>query len=105
VFILQINQIQGDILKKLIATSILVLGLTLSSQAKEIEQTICFSQSEPKGSGSYKIRLAELGDNVSLNGGKCQGRLLYEMNKDGWTLIQVVTGLNSSFGMVFTKEK
>ncbi|MEA3383800.1 MAG: hypothetical protein U9Q20_03865 [Campylobacterota bacterium] len=38
-------------------------------------------------------------------GGKCQGKTLAKMNKDGWKLVQVISGLNSSFGMLFTKEK
>ncbi|MFT5835505.1 MAG: hypothetical protein ACI9RG_000398 [Sulfurimonas sp.] len=47
--------------------------------------------------------MASLGDKVTLNGGKCQGKTLLEMNKKGWKVIQVVTGLNRSFGMVMEK--
>lgn len=87
-------------MKKIILTGVLGLILTVSSQAKEVEQTICFSS---KGEGY--ARLATLGDYIPLSGGQCQGRILSEMNKDGWKLIQVVTGLNSAFGMLLTKEK
>ncbi len=72
------------------------------------EQTICFSQ-EYTGSSSQVfpngIPVAKLGDNVSLHGGKCDGRKLADMNKEGWRLVTVVTGLQSSFGMVFERGK
>ena len=93
---------------KKIILGIVVLGLLSTTvYSKKIEQTICFSikysgkrtQYFPKG-----VPIAELGDSIKLYGGKCRGRSLPEMNKNGWKLIQVVTGLNSSFGMVLTKE-
>lgn len=72
------------------------------------EQTICYSQKDTGdtyGPGLGKIYLASLGDAVALNGGKCGGSTLPEMNKKGWRLIQVVPGLDSSFGMVFEKVR
>ena len=65
----------------------------------KLEQTICFSQRD-MGRG---VSIPGLGDTVMLNGGKCKGSTLAEMNANGWKLIQVVGGLNSSFGMVFTR--
>jgi len=47
--------------------------------------------------------MASLGDKVTLNSEKCKGKSLLQMNKEGWKLIQVVTGLNQSFGMVLEK--
>ncbi len=89
-------------MKKRLVLGLVFLGLLSSSAyAKKGEQTICFS----KSSCSDKYAYGSLGDNVNLCGGKCQGKKLPEMNKAGWKLIQVVGGLNSSFGMVFTKEK
>ena len=67
------------------------------------KETICFSQDESSLSSGRKYRSASLGDSVTLNGGKCQGRTLIQMNKKGWKVIQVVTGLNRSFGMVMEK--
>lgn len=81
---------------KKIILGLSVLGLLASSVfAKNVKQTICFSKE-----GKY---LAMLGDNVKLQGGKCLGKTLPEMNKAGWKLIQVVGGLNSAFGMVLEK--
>ena len=82
-----------------------VLGLLVSSaHAKKIEQTICFSQKDSGSKiGGNTYYLASLGDKVTLNGGKCQGKTLLQMNKKGWKVIQVVTGLNQSFGMVMEK--
>lgn len=88
-------------MKKLVL-GIVTLGLlTTSLYAKKVEQTICFSQS----SCSDRYAYGTLGENVGLCGGQCQGKTLPQMNKEGWKLIQVINGLNSSFGMVFTKEK
>lgn len=84
-----------------------LIGLLLASVSSYgVEQTICYSQYDTGrtyGSGGGKIYLASLGDDVTLNGGKCAGATLPEMNKKGWKLIQVVTGLDSSFGMVLEK--
>ncbi len=68
----------------------------LKGSSIKIEQTICFSKE-----GNY---LAKLGDNVTLQGGKCNGRTLPEMNKNGWKLNQIVGGLSGAFGMLLTKE-
>jgi hypothetical protein len=65
-----------------------------------VEQTICFSQAyAPSSSFNY----AQLGEDISLNNGSCQGKTLLQMNQEGWRLIQVVTGLNNSFGMILEK--
>ncbi len=89
-------------MKKLFVGMALISGVLVSSiYAKPIEQTICFSSSQCGGLGAYGV----LGDSVKLCGGKCQGRTLAQMNKAGWKLTQVVNGLSSSFGMVFTREK
>ncbi len=63
----------------------------------DVEQTICFARE-----GKY---VAKIGDNVSLHAGECLGRTLPQMNKDGWMLTEVVTGLQTSFGMVFTRRR
>jgi len=84
-------------MKKLIMSSMIgLMVLSNIAYAKNVEQTICFSQD----SSGY---LATLGDKVILNGGKCKGKTLPQMNKLGWRLIQVVGGLQSAFGMVFEK--
>ncbi len=86
-------------MKKQIFTAILALGISITVQAKEVEQTICFSYD-----GKPSLRMATLGDGILLSGGRCQGKNLYQMNKEGWKLIQVVSGLDRAFGMVFIKE-
>ena len=75
------------------------LALSSTLQAKKIQQTICFSKNKCNDAYAY----GTLGDNVGLCSGKCKGKTLIEMNKKGWKLIQVVGGLNSSFGMVLQK--
>ena len=67
-----------------------------SLYSNSVEQTICFSNN-----GKY---LAVIGDDVSLKGGKCQGKTLSQMNEDGWMLTEVVTGLSTSFGMILTRK-
>ena len=84
-------------MKKIIVS--MAVGLVLISTlsfGKSIEQTICFSQDE-------STFFARLGDGVILNGKKCKGKTLPQMNRAGWRLIQVIGGLNKSFGMVFEK--
>jgi len=71
----------------------------MSDTNATIEQTICFSN---KGSGV--VSYAVLGDDVVLSGGMCDGSKLSDMNAKGWKLTQVITGLQSSFGMVFEKK-
>ena len=86
---------------KRLSLGIVTIGLLSSAvHAKKIEQTICFSR-EPLGDRFWQ---ASLGDGVKLYGGKCQKKTLPEMNKKGWKVIQVVTGLNNSFGMVMTPQ-
>ena len=93
-------------MKKMILSSVVGLVLVSSfSFGKSVEQTICFSQEDI---GSYpnskkRMYMAILGDTATLNGGKCQGKTLPQMNKLGWRLIQVVGGLQSGFGMVLEK--
>ncbi len=84
-------------MRRLVLSLVAIGLLSTAVYAKKIEQTICWSKE-----GKY---LAVLGDNVKLQGGKCNNRTLPEMNKDGWKLIQVVGGLQSAFGMVMTREK
>ena len=89
-------------MKKVFIGIALIGGIFISNiYAKHIEQTICFSSSQCGGLGAYGV----LGDSVKLCGGKCQGRTLAQMNKAGWKLTQVVNGLSSSSGMIFTREK
>jgi len=81
---------------------LITIGLLSSAgYAKKIEPTICFSKSDCNDKYAYGI----FGNGTNLCGGKCNGKTLPEMNKAGWKLIQVVGGLQSSFGMIFTKEK
>lgn len=86
---------------------IFVIAVLLSSiSVFAVEQTVCFSQYDTgQKIGNKAFYMASLGDNITLNGGQCKGATLPEMNKKGWELIQVVTGLESSFGMVFKKNK
>jgi hypothetical protein len=79
---------------------IVAILLATTSSVFAVEQTICFSQKAIRDTGVF---LATLGDDATLYGGKCEGVTLPEMNKKGWKLVQVVTGLQSSFGMVFEK--
>ena len=89
-------------MKKFFVGMVLISGVLVSNiYAKQIEQTICFSSSQCGGLGAYGV----LGDNVKLCGGECQGKTLGQMNKEGWELNQVVNGLSSAFGMVFTRKK
>jgi len=100
-----VNLIFGDFFMKKLILWLTMLGLlTSSAYAKKVEQTICFSQKDSgEIIGGNPYYLASLGDKVSLNGGKCQGKTLLQMNKKGWKVIQVVTGLNQSFGMILEK--
>lgn len=88
-------------MKKVILGTVVLGLLSTTVYAKNIKQTICFS----KSSCTEKYAYGSLGEDTNLCGGQCQGKTLPEMNKEGWKLIQVVSGLNQSFGMVFTKEK
>jgi len=91
-------------MKKLILGVITIGLLSSTVYAKKIEQTICFSQEDTGQTiGGKAFYMASLGDQVTLNGGKCKGKTLIKMNKNGWKLVQVVTGLNRSFGMVLEK--
>jgi hypothetical protein len=82
------------------------LSLSLSSAfAYKVEQTICFSQRDTgQKIGNREFYMASLGDNAILNGGKCQGRTLIQMNRKGWKLIQVISDVNEAFGMVLEKK-
>lgn len=85
---------------KVLFTALLCTSVT----SYAIEQTICYSQYDTGRQVMGKpFYMASVGDDAILNDGKCQGVTLHEMNKKGWRLIQVVTGLESSFGMVFEK--
>jgi hypothetical protein len=85
---------------------VLVGGLLLASavNVQAIEQTICFSYKDTgQRVGNYVVKVGMLGDDVTLHSGKCRGVKLADMNKRGWKLVFVVTGLESSFGMVFER--
>jgi len=89
--------------KKVIVSGLVLFGL-LGCESN-VEQTICFSQEKIQHqdySDKY-YHEATLGDDITLNGGSCQGKTLLQMNQEGWRLIQVVTGLNKSFGMILEK--
>jgi len=62
----------------------------LNSVVKPLEQTICFS---------YFVGVSE-----ELKGPSCGGKTLEKMNADGWELVQVITGLSSNIGYVFTRK-
>lgn len=89
--------------RKMIISALAIIVSAMPAFA--VEQTICYSQEDSgsKYSAGRPIYLAVLGDDAVLNGGKCNGVKLADMNKKGWRLVQVVTGLNNSFGMVFEK--
>ena len=88
-------------MKKVILGAIVLGLLSTTVYAKKIEQTICFS----KASCTERYAVAMIGDNVKICSGKCNGKTLAEMNKDGWKLTEVIGNLNMAFGMVFTREK
>lgn len=48
--------------------------------------------------------MASLGDDDTLNGGKCHGATLMQMNYKGWRLIQVISNVNQAFDMVLEKK-
>src|ERR1035441_7776369 len=86
-------------MKKLIlAFGMVAISTATSYAAKEV--TICFSQGQCDDKYSYAV----LGNDVNLCGGKCKGKNIEEMYRDGWRLLQVVSGLQSSYGMVFERE-
>ena len=62
----------------------------LNSVVKPLEQTICFS---------YFVGVSE-----ELKGPSCGGKTLEKMNADGWELVQIITGLSSNIGYVFTRK-
>lgn len=82
----------------ILAIGLVAISAASSYAAKEV--TICFSQ----GQCDDKYSFAVLGNDVNLCGGKCKGRNIEEMYRDGWRLVQVVSGLQSSYGMVFERE-
>ena len=94
-----------------IATAILFMGCgvgneTSKNDTQPLVQTICFSQYDTgRKIGGKEFYLGQLGDDVKLNGGQCKGATLPEMNKKGWELVQVVSGLENSFSAVFKKVK
>lgn len=95
-------------MKKLIVVSIVCTVFNMSVQAKDVEQTICFSKVYSGNPSKYfpnGVPVAQLGDDIKLLGGICQARTLPQMNKNGWRLMQVVTGLQGAFGMVLSKVK
>jgi hypothetical protein len=61
-----------------------------STIKKPLEQTICFS---------YFVGVTE-----ELKGPSCGGKTLEKMNADGWELVQIITGLSSNIGYVFTRK-
>ena len=60
-----------------------------------IEQFICFTGRE---------LIATIGQNSKFSG-KCENRTLAQMNNDGYELIQILGGLQSAFGALFTKKR
>ena len=84
--------------KILLAIGIFLLATT---NAMAIQQTICFSKSKI---GDSKYWQGSIGDGVNLYGGQCNGKKLAQMNRIGWRLVFVITGLDSSFGMVLEKN-
>lgn len=61
-----------------------------STIKKPLEQTICFS---------YFVGVDE-----ALKGPSCDGKTLGKMNSEGWELVEVITGLNSKIGFLFTRK-
>jgi len=81
-------------MKKIILSSLIGLVLVSSlSFGKGVEQTICFT------------KLGILSVTEKLEGYQCNGKTLIEMNKSGWRLVQIISGLSYSFGMLFEKVK
>jgi len=91
-------------MRKVISIIICVLCISATNAFGKNECTICFSQKALPKSGQYQFYMGVLGDDVSLSGGKCEGKTIQQMYDDGWRLIQVVSGLDQSFGIVFEKE-
>ena len=93
-------------MKKIIMSSLVgLMVLSNIAYAKDVEQTICFSQ-EP----SFKIDKKQfyrgvLSDRATLNGGECKGKTLPQMNKLGWKVVQIVGGLEYSFVMLLERVK
>lgn len=86
-------------MKKIIILTGCLLIYSSTLYGKKIEQTICFSQTS-----CVKFPIAELGNNVQLCGGKCQGRSIIQMNKKGWKVVQIISGLSNSFGILLEKK-
>ncbi len=81
-------------------------GMIITANAQAgVQNTICFSKTELTRMGNRILWQGSLGDDIPLHGGKCNGKKLAQMNKEGWSLIQVVGGIESAFGMVFQKGK
>lgn len=78
-----------------------VIFLSMTTNAFAVQQTICFSKSKIANTEYWQ---GSIGDGVNLHGGQCNGKKLAHMNKLGWKLVFVITGLNSSFGMVLEKN-
>lgn len=73
-----------------------------------IEQTVCFykpgalfEQSINLGTRDFTFDV----DNATLVGGKCNGRTLIEMNKDGWKMDFIFGEYRPGNGVVLTRER
>ena len=89
-------------MKSVASVIMICLGVAASSAAMAgKEATICFAKTDC----SNRFSPASAGDSTALCSGQCDGRTLSEMYEDGWTLIQIIENLNTSFGFVFEREK
>ena len=66
----------------------------------EYEATICYSKTKCE-----RFMPGAAGDGTPLCGGKCGGRTLPQMYAENWRLINIIEGLDTSFGFVLERKK
>ena len=89
-------------MKRSIIVAIVLWSTVSLGHASTFEQTICYSNS-----GGASCKLASLGDGSNLDGGKCNGSTLPQMNQRGWRLVTIgpsVGTCTGGFAVLFEKR-
>lgn len=94
-------------MKKLLVLGALLLGFQAAQAGifgdspKKYENTICFSYSAGDNAVFDDVELN--GRIISSNNANCKNKSIAIMNKEGWRVVQVITGLNR-IGVLFERE-
>lgn len=94
-------------MKKLLIVGALLLGFQAAQAGifgdspKKYENTICFSSSAGDDVVFNDVKLN--GTIIFSNNANCKDKSIVMMNKEGWRVVQVITGLNR-IGVLFERE-